>query len=304
MIELTQSPSVAKVREYLNTKGQATAQRRNVSTSSTCKSYLLCSDCSLPVFADLNDADTNINDFNSYIYRVGDTETVVATLTNEDTGFSAVIVDNTYGTFYPTDVLKDEVWGFILTWRQVAMTLGFGNYSFNVKIDNAQNRGDFEENYCFKLMPFSCKASDGTVRLTMFKDGYIENGFDYRGLLINWIDQIRLYGKLTLEEHITTVDNYVINPRRKQQIQTQIIDNFNLTLIGLRDNRARSIIKDDLFSNNIRIDDYNNNNVGDFVNLDVALLSIDSPIAAEINGTWIYQIKLEERDQSTVKRNF
>lgn len=302
---LEQAAPVPKTIEFINAKRTVRASRRNVSASfSGCKSFLFCFDCKLPVFADLTTSNENVNDFSSFIYNVGDTETIIATITNIDTGVVNVISDNSFGIFYDTDFLKEGVWGFKLDWRAVALALGFGNYTFNVVIDNPQERGDFNETFCYSLKKFSCKGANGTTRMTISKDGYIENGFDYRDLVIGpWIDQIRLYGKFTLTEHITTVDNYIVNPRDKEQIQTQIVDNFNLTLSKLRNSQIGDIIKDNLLGNKIEIDDYNMSNVGDFVKKSVALLSIETPIAHEINGTWTYQIKFEERNQSTLKRN-
>ncbi len=305
MIELTQSPIVAKVREYLNTEDFVQAIKKNeLRDLSLCRDYLYCYDCSLPVFADLSISNPDVNDFNSFIYQVGNTYTVVATLTNTDTGDIEVISDDTMGTFYSTGTLKDLVWGFVLDWRKVALNFGFGNYTFHISIDNPALRGGFEQDFCFRLMPFTCDNADKTVRITTFKNGYIENGFDYRDLSIgDWVDQIRFYGKLTLDEQPIIVDDYIVNPRTKEQIQAQIIDNYNLSLLNINDVRAQSFIKDGLLSNNIRINDYNINNIGTYLNLDLALLSIEKPIPKQINGTWIYQIKLEERNQGTVKRN-
>ena len=303
---LNQSGDVFKTIEFINAKRTVRASRRNISDSaSACKSFLFCFDCKLPVFASLETSNENVNDTNSFIFNVGDTETIVATLTNLDDGVENIITDNSFGILYDTGFLKDGVWGFVLDWRAVAMSLGFGNYKFNVKIDNAFIRGDFEEEVCFSLKKFSCKGANGTIRMTIFKEGYIENGFDYRDLVIGpWVDQIRLYGKMTLTDHITTVDNYFVNPRNKEQIQAQIVDNFNLTISKLRNSQVRPIIKDNLFGNRIELDDYNISNVSDFSRESVALLDIDPPIASEINGTWFYQIKFEERNQSTLKRNF
>lgn len=307
MIYLEQAISVLKTAEYLNTYRQVTAIKRNITNDlSGCKSFTYTCDCSIPVVADLSATNTNFNDFSSFYYDdIGIKETVVATLTNLDTNTSVIITDNTYGSFYDTGVLKAWAWGFKLDWRLVAAALGFGNYKMNIKIDGLLFRGDFEENYCYNLMQFSCESANGTIRIETQKEGYIQNGKDYSNLSIGeWTNQIRLYGEISLEEPITTVDNYISNPKTKTQVQVQIVDNYNLTVNNIDNQVVGNFIKDDLLANNIIITDYNKSNVGDYLGVETALLSIDTPIAHEINGTWTYQIKLEDRVQTTLKRNF
>jgi hypothetical protein len=223
----------------------------------------------------------------------------------EADGTEHIITDNTYGDYYNTGTLKSGVWGFKLDWNKVANALGFGTYSFNIVIDNAFSRGDFNETFCYQLMPFGCDTADGTVRITSEKNGYIENGFDYRNLSVgDWVDQIRLYGSFKFDEYTTTIDNIKLSDRSLQQIQTEIVDNFVLTLKGINSTVTKSFIKDSLLANRTYIDDYNRDNVNTYKKQYVSLLSIEKPIQAEINGTIMHTIKLTELTQSTLKRNF
>lgn len=269
----------------------------------SCKVYSECADTCLPVFASLSTTNTRYNDKTSFINQTSSDATLTITLTNQN-GFSASITDSTYGTLYPMNTLKDRYWGLILDWRTIALAEGFGKYNITITTSSAGAR-EFTESYCFRLMPFSCESANNTVRITSYKNGYIENGLDYRDLSVgDWSEQIRLYGSFKLDEHTTQIDNLLLNNRDLHQIQTQVIDNFNLNLTRLSSTTSMQFIKDDLLSNRMKIDDYNLNNVIDYKNKYVSLLNIEKPTQHEINGTLSYDIKLTEYNQSTLKRNF
>jgi hypothetical protein len=211
MIHVPQSPSTLLAREWFAGEDTIDAVKQNLSELSECKSYHITRCDCLPVLASLSVTNSEFNDFSSYIYKLGGSETITATLTEQD-GTVHTIIDNTYGDFYTTGTLKASVWGFKLSWNKVANALGFGKYTFKVVIDNvAAVRNAFVDERCYKLIPFSCDNADGTVRLTTFKNGYIEDGFDYRDLSIgDWVDQIRLFGSFKLDEHNETIDNLLL----------------------------------------------------------------------------------------------
>ena len=304
MIIIPQVPSTLLVREWFAGEDSIEAIKLNISDLFDCKKFIYPSCNCLPVVASLTTTDEEVNDYTRFIYEVGGSYTLVATLIESD-GTEHIITDNTYGDYYSTGTLKSGVWGFKLDWNNVANALGFGTYSFNVNIDNAFSRGDFNETFCYQLMPFGCDTVDGTVRITSEKNGYIENGFDYRNLSVgDWVDQIRIYGSFKFDEYTTTIDNIKLSDRSLQQIQTEIVDNFVLTLKGINSTVTKSFIKDSLLANRTYIDDYNRDNVNTYKKQYVSLLSIEKPIQAEINGTIMHTIKLTELTQSTLKRNF
>ena len=304
MIEIPQTPSVLKAREYFAGEDSIESIITVVSDLFDCKKYLYprC-DC-MTVMGSIVSNASELNDFSSFIYEIGGSFTAVATLTEQD-GTSHTIVDDTYGTFWNIDVLRSGVWGFKIDWYKVANSLGFGKYTFHMSIDNALLRGDFEEDFCYKLIPFSCDNADKTVRITTFKNGYIENGFDYRNLLIgDWVDQIRVRGSLKFDDYDTTIDNLQLNNGNLHQIQTQISDNFNLTVQGVNSTVSTAFVKDSLLANKMYIDDYNTQNVNKYKQQYVSFLSIDPPIQHEINGTLTHTIKLTEYNKANRKRNF
>lgn len=304
MIKIVQAPSTFMPREWYAGEDSIQTIKLNFSDLFDCKKYVYPKCDCLPVFSSLTTQNPELNDYSSFIYEVGGSYTLAATLTEQD-GTEHIINDNTFGTLYTTGTLKANVWGFKLDWYKVGLALGYGNYTLNFKIDNAALRGDFDEVFCYQLMPYSCDLADGTVRITSIKNGYIENGFDYRDLSIgDWEDQIRLYGSLKFDDYITTIDNVLLSNRDLHQIQTQITDTFNLTLIGINSTLSTAFIKDSLMANKMYIDDYNRSNVNEYKKQYVSFVSIEKPIQAEINGTINHSIKLTEFNQSTLKRNF
>jgi hypothetical protein len=305
MITLTPPISYIRPQLYYATKTQVESVNINIfDDSTTCKNYMVCSDPCLPVFANLSNNSSKFNDETSHLYDVVKGGSVVATLSNAS-GLSTVISDDTYGSFYSLNTLKLKYWGFVMDWNKIATVSGFDKYNLTIVIKNVAGVTILEESFCYRLAPFSCEGVDGTVRLTTFKTGYIENGLDYRNLSIGeWKTQNRLYGSFKLDEEAVTVDNLKLNNGDLHQIQTQIIDNYNLVIKNISADLSKTVIKDDLLANKIYIDDYNNSNVFDYKEQYVSFLSIEKPIQNEYNGTINYIIKLTEYNQSTRKRNF
>ncbi len=304
MINIPQSPSTLLAREWFAEEFEVDSIKIDVAGLLNCRNHLLqCCD-TIEVFASTASTDAEINDISSFINEVGASYTVVATLTESD-GTEHIITDNTYGLFYSIGTLKAGVWGFQLNWNKVANLLGFGHYTFTIVTSNGFGRAIPNEEFCYKLIPFSCDNADGTVRITTFKNGYIENGFDYRNLSVgDWKDQIRLDGYFKFDDYETIVDNLLLSNRDLHQIQTQIVDNFNLVLKRISPDVSIEFVKDSLLANRMFIDDYNVSNVYDYKEKFVSLVSIDKPIQSEINGTLTYLIKFTEFNQSTLKRNF
>ena len=305
MIKLTPPISYLRPDNYLATKRTIESISTAIFDSTTsCKDYYVCSDSCLPVFANLSDANVKFNDLSSFLYETATGSTVTATLSNSS-GFTVDIVDSTYGDFYALNTLKNRYWGLVLNWRTIAGLEGFDKYNLTIVIDGGGGSRTREESFCFRVAPFSCTNADGTVRITTYKNGYIENGLDYRNLSIgDWVTQTRLNGSFKLDEENVEIDNLQLNNGDLHQIQTKITDNFDLTIKQVSSAVSTSVIKDDLLANKMQIDDYNNNNVIDYKKQFVSLLSIDKPIQHEYNGTLSYIIKLTEYNQSTRKRNF
>lgn len=312
MITLQPPASTLIPDNYLATKRTVESVELKIQDATSCRSFSECFDYSLPVFANLaNPEDTLTNDFSSFMVQFGNNTLVVGTLTDKVTGVTYIITDNTYGKLFNFLEIGVNNFGFRIDWYNVASLIGFSKFEFKIELSNVTT-GDVFYTECnlFQLMPFTCKNANGTVRITTGKSGYIENGNDYRfnvaGVPTNvrWFDQIRLYGKLESEQPTTEIDNLQLNNGELYQIQTKIIDNFNLRLDQLSSFVSNSFIKDDLLANRMFIDDYNANNVDDYKQKYVSLVNIDAPIKHKNNGSKTYNIKMTEFKQTTLKRNF
>lgn len=307
MIKLTPTTTVNKIDFAFTTLRLVDSVNKKIQDSDNCQSFYNCFDCSLPVFANLPSlTDPLKNDYSSFFLEHTANVTATSVLTNKDTGVEYPIINNTYGTLFTSIEMGGDKFGLKLEWSKVANLISFGNYDFTIELRNTiSNDLQYTESYCFKLMPYTCENANGTVRITTQKNGYIENGNDYRTTLFRyWEDQIRFYGKFELSNHTTEVDNILLSNRNLEQIQVQIIDNFNLRIDSLKSTDSMSFIKDDLLSNTIIIDDYNMSNITDYKSKFVYLTSIDDPIKHTINGTYTYNIKMVEFNQSTLKRNY
>ena len=307
MIILTQGYSSPMTLQFLATKGTATANKKLIQSSIGCSNYTECFEGRLPAFANLSDlTDSKTNDFNSFLLEYNSFNDINAVLINKDTGIEYPIIDNTYGKLFTPAQIGSLKFGFLLRWREVANLIGFGNYDFKIEVSNSITTDIvFTELHKFRLMPFTCENADNTVRITLEKLGYIENGNDYRGFSTgSWTDQIRFYGKLSNAGHNTETDNLLLSNRQLHQIQTQIIDKFSLRIDSVISSDAMRFLKDDLLSNVLTVDDYNRSNITNYKSLKVSLVDIEDPIQHEINGTYTYTINLVEFNQSTLKRNF
>jgi len=276
MIVIAATGTTDRTAHHLHTKRQVLAVKSLLETAGDC-CWCTC-DTIIPAFAYLDDeTDRFRNDYFSWLIKVPTNCTVTGTLTNLDTGTDYVITDNTYGLLYGVDVLKDNVWGFIIKWSSVADGIDFGNYKFNITVEDGSSNELYNKDVNkFRLMPYTCDNAHGTVRIETWNTGYIEGGFDYRNITIDnqfgglvrgfagWFQQIRWYGKLNITAHPTNIDNIYDNYRDLKQVQTQIQNEWNLRLDFIPMNIGSKVIYDNLLGDYLYLSDYNANNVDDY----------------------------------------
>jgi hypothetical protein len=307
MIYRANTVSNNRTKTYLATKRVLIpTQELRIVDSASCQSFALCFDCSIPMFANpTNPTDNASNDKYTFIYNILSTESIVAKIIDSD-GNSTTVTNNNYGFLYAVGTQKANVWVWEMDALKIANTLGFDKYTIEIEITNiATENVVFSESVCFKIMPFTCESAHGTVRISAWQSGYIENGFDYTGMLFGGIlQQIRVYGSFKLKDHTVETDNVQLSNKTLQQVQTKIVDNFELNLLFLRSKSAKKIIKDFMIGNDIIIDTYGVDDIEVFRNKYVNLVDINEPIPAKGNGTYIYSINLVENRQNTIKRNY
>jgi hypothetical protein len=313
MIIIASSGSTARTSRYIHHKDTVYATRSLVLESGDC-CFCTC-DSIIPQFAYLDDEnDTLKNDWFSWIIKIPLNCTVEGTLTNLDSETDYLITNQTYGDFYDVDELKDNVWAFRVRWHKVADLLGFGNYKFNITVKDVSNNIIFDKDYPkFDLKPYSCDSAHNTIRIETLNTGYIEGGFDYRGITTTttggfgatsvkgWAQQVRWYGRIEVTGHPTQIDNLTDNYRNLLQVQTQIQNEYNLRLEFITTNISNQIIFDYLLSDYILISDYNANNVDEYKNIKVSLLNVESPQPFK-NKTVLYNLKFVDYKQNNLKR--
>lgn len=299
MIKLTPTASLVGVQNYLHTVRTVQAIEKNITTN-ICDAGLYC-DMPIPAFAYLSDSsDTRANDFRTFILRPPTGSTVTATIINLKTG-TEYTASNTYGSLFPTGSLAPNIWAFKLDWYKVADVVGFGKYKVNISIENGSGDVLFDKDSpCFDLKPYSCSAAFGTVRIETKQTGYIESGFDYSSIPAGWSQQLRWYGKLKKTTPTTTADRIIDNNKNLLEVQTQVIDNYDLNLYFIHRDVSKDFLKDQLLSSPIKVQDYNEQkNNGSY--RDVLLSYVDVPERTGNNVEFL-TIKLVEYKQNTVKR--
>lgn len=317
-VRVNPSASSLNVLEYLHLKRTVQAVRNPVTVASECFFCIPNCNWTLPAIADLTDSDPYKNDYKDFIISVASGSTVTGTLIKIDpdgTETPTTITDNTYGLFYPLDDLKAGVWGFLLDWRLVASGLGFGKYKFNITVENSASTEIFnKDSVCWQLIPYTCENAHRTVRIETEQAGYFEGGFDYSGIIVEpntnefvrgkdtWQQQIRLWGRFYRSNFEYNVDNIVTEERGQEQVQSQTVQVYTLLLDTIQTNISNPLIRDMLQAPEVRISDYNINNIEKYESVRVSMTNIETPVTITMNKNEFHDIKFVEWKQDNVHR--
>lgn len=317
-IRIFPSPSTLNTAEYFATKRQVTSTKGLVELGSECCFCVPNCDWVLPAFADLTDTDDRKNDKGDFLIRVASGSTVVGTLIKiapDDTETDTIITDGTFGQFFDTGDLDTDVWGFILDWRLVAASLGFGKFKFNITVNNQTPTETFnEDSVSFQLTPWSCKNAHRTVRIETKQSGYFEDGFDYTNFAFSvpeipgssrkfpWPQQIRLWGRFHRSDFELEVDNIVSQDRGEEQVQSRTVKVYTLQLDTIETKLSNPLIRDMLQAPDVRISDYNINNIEEYTSTRVTMTDIDSPITSTMNKNEFFEIQFTEFFKANVHR--
>lgn len=314
-IKLTPSTNIVSPLEQLHTKDTVPAVIGSVVASASC-CFCDCDLC-LPAIADLSTNDEFKNDFYSFIISAPTTSTVTGTLikiAQDGSETEIVITDQTYGDFFALGSARADVWAFKLLWKNVATLQGFGRYRFNIKTVQTAKVIFEMDTPCFELAPWSCEAEHETVRIEVSQKGYIEDGFDFRGLTFitpgpsegvprtEWIQQIRLYGMLN-RTFVTETDTIPDTDRRERQIQTRNYRNWNLKLNWMPGIITEFVVNEMMLANPILLSDFNQFNVEKYRNQETKFLSVEDPEKGLYDDNEFYNIKLEDYRKATIKRH-
>ena len=225
----------------------------------------------LRVFAGENSDDFYKNDKTSLlsrslniVYPVGlVASTTVMTINNVTTGVKTPLLDVTHGEL----ILANKFVYFIVDWFKIKSTLGLGKYQLEYTTTNNFG-GQVLDAFCsttYSLKNYSDKLANGTVRLEITQTGKLNHSHDFTNFLdssgkkLEYTDQIRLPGSLKFEAMNEETDHLTLNgtERPSYQIKDQIKPSYKLDLHLVSAPQVIRTLFDNLFSNPVKVSDYN-----------------------------------------------
>jgi len=254
------------------------------------------------VVADLVDTTPLKNDRTNFLFSISlATDTVDIKLFKDDVEV-ATLNDNTYGFYFAPSFFPDErKIGFILDWREVLAVFGTGCYQ--VKADRVIiNQNSTLETHHYNLKPYNEFITEGTIKMIVYSQGYIEGGIDYSGL--EWEQSIRLRGKFWKPQPTFETDNYKDSNRIINQIQDEITTDYDLELEPIPVSIAKPLIYDRLLGNKIIIYDYNLFNFERYISKEVYLKEIVDSKYFNRSGNGKFTFKFTDKQQNIIKRNY
>jgi len=276
----------------------------------------------IPAFGFLADEfDDYKNDFRSFIFEIPANSTIVAKLIQiSPVGVETeiTIVDDTFGDLFATGTVLPNTWMFILRWFRVLDDLGGGCFRFNVVIENSSNNilTDFTTP-CFKLRPWTCANAHRTVKITTEQRGYIVDGFDYRGISFfiplaggigqqnktSFPQETRWYGRFSPTTPTYINDTNLDSFRNEQQIQSQIVENYELRFDDIYNTVADPFFRDEFLAGEIFVSDYWFNAWKRFDHVRVNPVDISDRRVEPLITTQNFTIELEDFRKATLKRH-
>jgi hypothetical protein len=257
------------------------------------------------VFASQDDSNEYKNDKSNFLIGLNANQSILE-IRLIGNGFDILISDNTFGTYYAKGSINNtqeqlNYVGFVCDWRKVQSLLQNGIYYFSFK-ETIAGREFITESVKYRLLPFSDKFADNTVKLKFIQNGKILNGLDYTGL--NWVTELRVKGNVKYVEPTLTLDNYKTSTRTVTQIQDSVVENFEIETDMIPVSLGDLITKNGLLANSCLVTDYNLFAYKKLVNLDVLLTEVSTvKTNYSLNNLCSFSIKCEERNQNRVKRN-
>lgn len=170
----------------------------------------------------------------------------------------ADIIDNTYGTFYPTFTVQPLYVGFVADWSLILSAFGAGIYQVRAqKVILGQSSTFISRK--FKVMTYNEEAADGTVRLETFTTGnIISSELNYESLIEGgWYQSVRFDGRFGNETPGIETDKIQRSDREVISVQDKIVYTISLFTELLPKSVKNQIVKEQLLNNRALISDYN-----------------------------------------------
>ena len=256
------------------------------------------------VFAEVGGEDYK-NDKSQFLFRRFVTSDTVAIELWKNGVKIEDLNDNTYGTFFngfASGTTEQQLYvGYLLEWEEVYNIYGGGEYQIKAELSVIGVSSTFESEL-YKLMGYSDKAADGTVKIETVQNGNIMSSiFDFTDL--NWNQSIRIRGNFFEESEGFEKIIYKTQEHKQKQVQDKIIENWTLQADLIPRSVSEFLTKNAALSNSFIVTDYNLLNEQILRSIEVAPESIEKTRILD-NRTSNYIIKFTSRNDNFIKRNF
>lgn len=216
--------------------------------------FCLCADrCDyLELAFSSDDGDEFKNDTSSFLVDMVDLAGTFEFFLDDGTTRTP-LTDDTYGLYFGLgDLPQANKVGFIVDWKKVGEGLGYKEYTFVAEV--TEFSVDYEqESHTYKATQFSERQADGTIRIKTINSGCTQNGVDYTGMF--WPRSVRLLASLIEQTPELEQIEGLNSQRQPVQVQVSMRALWQVET-GFIPGSVYSLIKNDLMSQDLKVDNY------------------------------------------------
>jgi len=213
--------------------------------------------------------------------------------------------DNTLGTFQDFGSIADnpDLTTFVLDWKAVLLAQGEDDYKVVRRATIAGVPIEIEY-FVYTLREFSDTLADKTVRFDCTMAGLLEKpGIDFTGS--NFSTSLRVPGFFGRREPAYEEDNIINRNYVKRQVSSKQTNEYRLQTNLVPDCITEEIIDFILFSDDVRINDYNlNNHSYNYKNFPVKLASNEGTEYNSRSRKAILNLVFNDKTVNNNKRNY
>jgi len=217
------------------------------------------------------------------------------------TGSETLFTNDDFGSYFalgytPTNADKG---GYLVNWRLVRDLLGYGRYKFRVE-NTFFGDTITEESSEYRLLPYSPKAVNGTVKFETVRTGCIQGGIDYTDL--NWVTSVRIPGWFYEIEPRTEIETYQTTSREVKQIQETTVRRYQMDTKLVPAEIINDLKNDGFMATDILITDYSPLSFEDLRQTEVIRTEIGEFTTYRRSTRGRISVIFEEKVQDKIKR--
>jgi hypothetical protein len=243
------------------------------------------------------------NDKSSFLLRkITNTDTITFELWKEGSKLTD-IVDNSFGTYYPLFPNQQLYTGLQLEWLKVWNSYGFGAYQVKAS-RNILGVADTYTSRSFRLLPYSDRAANNTIKIESFQSGNIlSSKFDYTDLVDGgWYQSFRVSGTFGDKSPTLEQDNLLDQAYNVLQVQDKLRYEY---MMDIRSVTAEifNLVTEATLANVLLVTDFRIMAPEIFRRVSVVPVSFEGTTDLQ-NRRIRTIIKLTDAQQNDIKRNF